>query len=156
MTRDRSRGRSLAPFWSSSNYRELSLAIRQKECRRILAAVIKCGPRGGSLVWQVLSLRRALRRSSLAASSVHRSLNLSAAIRTGSRCVELCWFLLLPPVAHAQAVYGSIFGTITDQSGAAVLGAKLTMHFRSKRNQVRDDYQWNWELQCDSPDTRSI
>ena len=29
--------------------------------------------------------------------------------------------------AHAQAVYGSIFGTITDQSGAAVVGAKLTV-----------------------------
>ena len=35
--------------------------------------------------------------------------------------------LLLPTPAHAQAVYGSIFGTITDQSGAAVMGAKLTV-----------------------------
>src|SRR6266851_3168517 len=34
---------------------------------------------------------------------------------------------LLPTPAHAQAVYGSIFGTITDQSGAAVVGAKLTV-----------------------------
>jgi hypothetical protein len=33
----------------------------------------------------------------------------------------------LPPVARAQAVYGSIFGTVEDQSGAAVPGAKLTI-----------------------------
>jgi len=31
------------------------------------------------------------------------------------------------PPSAAQAVYGSIFGTITDQSGAAVVGAKLTV-----------------------------
>jgi len=41
--------------------------------------------------------------------------------------LSLCWCLLLPPVARAQAVYGSIFGTVTDQSGAAVSGAKMTM-----------------------------
>src|ERR1700751_3658644 len=34
---------------------------------------------------------------------------------------------LAPAPARAQAVYGSIFGTITDQSGAAVVGAKLTV-----------------------------
>jgi hypothetical protein len=33
----------------------------------------------------------------------------------------------LSPAAHSQAVYGSIFGTITDQSGAAVAGAKVTV-----------------------------
>jgi len=33
----------------------------------------------------------------------------------------------VPGAARAQAVYGSIFGTITDQSGAAVVGAKLTV-----------------------------
>ncbi len=32
-----------------------------------------------------------------------------------------------PTPSAAQAVYGSIFGTITDQSGAAVVGAKLTV-----------------------------
>ena len=32
---------------------------------------------------------------------------------------------LVPTSVRAQAVYGSIFGTITDQSGAAVVGAKL-------------------------------
>jgi len=34
---------------------------------------------------------------------------------------------LVPPPAGAQAVYGSIFGTITDQSGASVVGAKVTV-----------------------------
>ncbi len=33
---------------------------------------------------------------------------------------------LCTPQAAAQAVYGSIFGTITDPSGAAVAGAKVT------------------------------
>jgi hypothetical protein len=33
----------------------------------------------------------------------------------------------VPPLAQAQAVYGSIFGTITDQSGAAVVGVQLTV-----------------------------
>jgi hypothetical protein len=34
-------------------------------------------------------------------------------------CVSL--FLLMP--AHAQSVYGSIFGTISDKTGAAIPGA---------------------------------
>ena len=40
-----------------------------------------------------------------------------------------------PAPARAQAVYGSIFGTITDQSGAAVVGAKLTV--TSVQKQIR-------------------
>ncbi len=36
------------------------------------------------------------------------------------------------PQASAQAVYGSIFGTITDPSGAAVAGAKVTVTSASK------------------------
>jgi len=35
--------------------------------------------------------------------------------------------VLVPAPARAQAVYGSIFGTVTDRSGAAVVGAKLTI-----------------------------
>jgi hypothetical protein len=54
-------------------------------------------------------------------------IDLSTAIRTGVALLSLCWCLLLPPVARAQAVYGSIFGTVTDQSGAAVPGAKMTI-----------------------------
>jgi Carboxypeptidase regulatory-like domain/TonB dependent receptor len=42
---------------------------------------------------------------------------------------------LAPAPACAQAVYGSIFGTITDQSGAAVVGAKLKV--TSVQKQIR-------------------
>jgi Carboxypeptidase regulatory-like domain/TonB dependent receptor len=41
--------------------------------------------------------------------------------------LSICSFVFLPPAAHAQAVYGSIFGTITDPSGAPVVGARLTL-----------------------------
>lgn len=40
-------------------------------------------------------------------------------------CLSLC--LLIAPYASAQAVYGSIFGTVTDPSGASVPGAKVTV-----------------------------
>src|SRR5438067_13014826 len=40
---------------------------------------------------------------------------------------SLTLILLLTPQAAAQAVYGSIFGTITDQTGAAVPNAKVTV-----------------------------
>src|SRR5438477_7219352 len=40
--------------------------------------------------------------------------------------------VLLTPQAAAQAVYGSIFGTITDPSGAAVPGAKVTVTSATK------------------------
>ena len=43
---------------------------------------------------------------------------------------------LVPTSARAQAVYGSIFGTSTDQSGAAVVGAKLTVTSVQKKNQI--------------------
>jgi len=35
--------------------------------------------------------------------------------------------LALSPVAHGQAVYGSIFGTVTDSTGAVVPGAAITV-----------------------------
>src|ERR1700730_17480291 len=38
----------------------------------------------------------------------------------------------LGPQAAAQAVYGSVFGTITDPSGAAVPGVKVTITSASK------------------------
>jgi hypothetical protein len=39
---------------------------------------------------------------------------------------------LLVPQAHGQAVYGSIFGTVTDPKGAAVAGATITVTDESK------------------------
>jgi len=48
----------------------------------------------------------------------------------------LCFDALVPASAGAQAVYGGIFGTVTDQFGAEVVGVKLTGHRYSKRHQV--------------------
>ena len=42
------------------------------------------------------------------------------------------------PVAIAQAVYGSILGTVTDPSGAAVNGAKVTVTSQTKNVSVTD------------------
>src|SRR5437016_1255652 len=42
--------------------------------------------------------------------------------------VLACLTLILnAPAAHAQAVYGSIIGTVTDPQGGAVVGAKVTV-----------------------------
>jgi outer membrane receptor protein involved in Fe transport len=38
-----------------------------------------------------------------------------------------CLFLLLPAQSFGQAVYGSIFGTVTDPSGAVIPNAKVTV-----------------------------
>src|SRR5579864_594183 len=53
-----------------------------------------------------------------------------------SACIAVAAFGLLcslwAPSAMGQAVYGSIFGTVTDPSGAAVNGAKVTVTSQSK------------------------
>src|SRR5258706_6126677 len=48
-------------------------------------------------------------------------------MKTVSVCavLSLCVLLLLPNLSFAQAVYGSIFGTVQDTSGAAVSNAKV-------------------------------
>src|SRR3974390_3793931 len=45
-----------------------------------------------------------------------------------------CFFILgvTPSTASAQAVYGSIIGTVTDAQGAAVVGAKVTLGSTTK------------------------
>ena len=40
--------------------------------------------------------------------------------------------LALSPVAHGQAVYGSIFGTVTDNTGAVIPNAAVTVTDVSK------------------------
>ena len=55
------------------------------------------------------------------------------------------------PQASAQAVYGSIFGTITDPSGAAVAGAKVTVTSASQRHDVRNHHQHRRQLQRHPP-----
>lgn len=44
--------------------------------------------------------------------------------------------LLGPSNSHAQAVYGSIYGTVTDSTGAAIPGATITVTDTSKGNVV--------------------
>ena len=47
-----------------------------------------------------------------------------------------CMSLLLPLPARAQSVYGSIFGTVTDKTGAAVAGATVTVKDEAKGTAV--------------------
>jgi len=44
-------------------------------------------------------------------------------------------FLLIAP-ASAQSVYGSIFGTVTDSTGAAIAGATITVTDEAKGTSV--------------------
>src|ERR1700723_2982741 len=43
---------------------------------------------------------------------------------------------LYPLTSHAQAVYGSIFGTVTDNTGAAIPGATVTVTDEAKGTTV--------------------
>ena len=63
----------------------------------------------------------------------------SKAYRKASKTIYLLFLLLffpLGPAALAQAVYGSIFGTITDNTGAVVPGATITVTDVSKGTSV--------------------
>jgi hypothetical protein len=54
----------------------------------------------------------------------------------------VCALLLLPIVAHAQVLYGSITGNITDKSGAAVSAARveaLNVETGVQRESVSDE-----------------
>ena len=57
-------------------------------------------------------------------------------ILSGIFSAGLLAFLLTPTTSHAQAVYGSIYGTVTDSTGAAVPGATVTVTDESKGNVV--------------------
>jgi hypothetical protein len=46
--------------------------------------------------------------------------------------ILLFGFVLMPTSANSQAVYGSIFGTVFDPSGAAIAGAEITVTSRQK------------------------
>src|ERR1700684_1568747 len=43
-----------------------------------------------------------------------------------------CGIAILPQAANAQAVYGSVYGTVTDASGAAIPGATITVTDEAK------------------------
>ena len=63
---------------------------------------------------------------------------------------------LFTPQAAAQAVFGSIFGTVTDPSGAAVPGAKVTGHVGNQRHDSRNNDQHRRQLQRDPPYPRRL
>ncbi|MDT7813482.1 MAG: hypothetical protein QOJ42_3398, partial [Acidobacteriaceae bacterium] len=45
---------------------------------------------------------------------------------------------LLPHVSHAQAVYGSVYGTVTDNTGASIPNATITVTDEAKGTSVTD------------------
>ena len=53
-------------------------------------------------------------------------------LRTALVLAFACASLLLVRPSSAQSVYGSIFGTVTDKSGAAIPGATVTVTDVSK------------------------
>ena len=62
------------------------------------------------------------------------------------------------PAAVGQAVYGSILGTVTDPSGAAVSGAKVTVTSQTKNVSVTDttNESGNYSVTHLIPDVYSI
>ena len=70
--------------------------------------------------------------------------------------VSLC--MLLPSAAFAQAVYGSILGTVTDPQGAAVAGAKVTVTNQRKGTEdaTTTNADGNYSVTHLIPDTYTI
>ncbi len=70
--------------------------------------------------------------------------------------VSLC--LLMPSAAFAQAVYGSILGTVTDPQGAAVAGAKVTVINQRKGTQdaTTTNADGNYSVTHLVPDTYTV
>ena len=62
------------------------------------------------------------------------------------------------PVAVGQAVYGSILGTVSDPSGAAVNGAKVTVTSQTKNVSVTDttNESGNYSVTHLIPDVYSV
>lgn len=60
--------------------------------------------------------------------------------------------------AHAQAVYGSVYGTVTDSTGAVVSGAKITVTDVDKGTNVSTQTNSSGEYRVDHliPDTYSV
>src|SRR5437899_7927565 len=105
--------------------------------RHKLLAVVKCGQRRGtSLAFCRRSEWRPPDPQSVTLLYPSQAgISLPAVILPGL-ILSLSWCFLLPPVACAQAVYGSIFGTVTDQSGAAVTDARMTITSVQKGSKV--------------------
>lgn len=65
---------------------------------------------------------------------------------------------LVPHCANAQAVYGSIYGTVTDASGAAIPGATITVTDESKGTSVtaKSNDSGSYTVEHLIPDTYSV
>src|ERR1700753_4123247 len=55
---------------------------------------------------------------------------------TLAACLGLAMLFFLPTPLQAQAVYGSIFGTVTDNTGAAIPNANITVTDEGKGTSV--------------------
>jgi outer membrane receptor protein involved in Fe transport len=79
-------------------------------------------------------------------------------VALGTLAVLALFCAVLTPQASAQAVYGSIFGTITDPSGAAVAGAKVTVTSASKGTTVEatTNTDGNYSVTHLIPDTYDV
>jgi outer membrane receptor protein involved in Fe transport len=79
-------------------------------------------------------------------------------VALGTLAVLALFCAVLTPQASAQAVYGSIFGTITDPSGAAVAGAKVTVTSASKGTTVEatTNTDGNYSVTHLIPDTYGV
>ena len=64
----------------------------------------------------------------------------------------------LPNLSHAQAIYGSIFGTVTDNTGAVVPNATVTVTDESKGTSVeaQSNGSGDYTVQHLIPDTYDI
>ena len=58
-------------------------------------------------------------------------------------------FLVFSPVTHAQAVYGSIFGTVTDSTGAVIPNAAVTVTDVSKGTVISEQSNGSGEFTAD-------
>ena len=77
-----------------------------------------------------------------------------AAIRLSVTLGLLC----LPSLSHAQAIYGSIFGTVTDNTGAVIPNATVTVTDESKGTSVvaQSNGSGEYTVQHLIPDTYDI
>ena len=100
--------------------------------------MVKCGQRKGArlAVCRRSEWRPADPQSVNLLYPSQAGISLPAVILPGLLLLSLSWCFLLPPVACAQAVYGSIFGTVTDQSGAALTGTRMTITSVQKGSKV--------------------
>src|SRR5260370_40575686 len=81
----------------------------------------------GGLVSRVRICCRAIKRSSYRGkNSMNKVVGFSSLLVVALLCG------ISTPRANAQAVYGSILGTVTDPQGAAVVGAKVTVTDQNK------------------------